>query len=972
MIGKNISHYRIIDKIGEGGMGEVYLAEDTELNRKVALKFLPPGYGSDPDVLTRFKREAQAAAALNHPNIITIHEVSSHEERPFIVMAYVDGKPLRELIREGGLSRDRVLDIVIEILDGLNKAHTAEVVHRDIKPENVLIDSDGRVKILDFGLAKLRGATQLTDEKSTLGTVYYMSPEQTRSAEVDHRSDIFSVGAVLYEMIAGQVPFSGDHAAAIMYAISSEEPQPLSRYSKDATPELERIVSKALAKDPSERYQSAADMLADVRRERRVSDTQSAVNPVERKPKSNALKFAIPAVIVAIAAVALFFLLPRNQAPVVSAENLLAVMYFENIADPDDAKRHGEIITNLLITDLSEATSLKVLSSQRLYDILKLQGKEGLRQLDKDTASDIATHAGAKWMLTGSILQSEPQFIVTAQLVNVGSGEVASSQRVTGEEDQAVFAVVELLTREVIDDLSLPSEQVETAAPPQATESEEAYRLYLSGIEARNRYDMRTATDHWRAALDIDPEFPLAHFEMAIPSFQTSRAEKRRHIGLAYKYRDRAPDMMRRMIESSYVYYQQKPEEAAAIMKEATERYPDEKRPHYALAMMAWTDLKDLDISVHHLNEVLRIDPLDKLAYNQLAYRYLDDNNKERALWAINKYIELAPDEPNPYDTRGEIHCAFGELDEALASFELAVEKHPTYFYSMGNLGQVKIYQERYDEALEHFEAAEAVSPPYFSALLRTGETWALGYPGRFEAQIEALYEELEVDAAAGFGEFDEPVLGKYYHIANAHRARREFDQALEVIETHLPMLMFGASLDETNGNFYDDYYVHVLIERGDMQEAVDAVTQFRRAAETTYLGHTEVQQYLGLAEGLLERAQGSPDCLPKIKRVADAELDNFVASFELARAYQQLGQHDDAIATFEMLLTACTRQRLTEAGDAVKAYYFLAMCFEDTGAIDKAIANYERFLEIWKDADAVIPELEDARERLQRLRAGS
>jgi len=291
MIGKTISHYKILEKLGAGGMGEVYLAEDTELDRKVALKFLPPQYTEDPEINARFKREAKAAAALNHPNIITIHEIGEHEGKAFIAMEYVEGQSLKDVVRNGhdrSLPINQILDYASQICEGLSEAHHAGIVHRDIKPENILIDSKQRVKIADFGLAMQRDVTKLTRESSTFGTLSYMSPEQIQSANVDQRSDIFSVGVTLYEMITGQLPFKGDYEAAVTYSIMNEEPEPLARYKTGISDELQRIVDKTLNKDTTTRYQSASDLLADLKGLQKPPTTTAGARPgkktINRKP----------------------------------------------------------------------------------------------------------------------------------------------------------------------------------------------------------------------------------------------------------------------------------------------------------------------------------------------------------------------------------------------------------------------------------------------------------------------------------------------------------------------------------------------------------------------------------------------------------------------------------------------------------------------------------------------------------------
>jgi len=264
MIGKTISHYRILEKIGAGGMGEVYLAHDTTLDRRVALKFLPDAVRGDAVARERFLREARAASRLTHSGIVGIHAVEEAEGQAFISMEYVAGRSLRHVTDEEALPLDRAVAIASEVASALSAAHAAGIVHRDIKPDNIVITDDGHAKVLDFGLARIEGATKLTESAVTVGTLAYMSPEQAQGDAVDERSDIFSLGAVLYEMITAHTPFRGDHPAAIVYSIVNEPSEPLARYKSGVPEELERIVGKALRKDRETRYQSAADMVADL------------------------------------------------------------------------------------------------------------------------------------------------------------------------------------------------------------------------------------------------------------------------------------------------------------------------------------------------------------------------------------------------------------------------------------------------------------------------------------------------------------------------------------------------------------------------------------------------------------------------------------------------------------------------------------------------------------------------------------
>jgi serine/threonine protein kinase len=295
MIGRTVSHFRIQATLGEGGMGKVYLATDVELHRKVALKFLLPQYTEDEDIKSRFKIEARTMAALNHPNITTVYEVGEYKNSAFIAMEYVEGDSLQKLLLNREINLKQALDIMAQVCEGLGEAHKQTIVHRDIKPGNLLLEKHGRVKILDFGLAKLKEASRATSNSSTVGTLYYLSPEQIQNISVDHRSDLFACGVVLYEMITGKIPFKGDYEAAVMYSILNEQPEPLSRYKSGISDTLQRIIDKALTKDPELRYQSAEDFLSDLKRamdeKKRTDTTTQLAAPVKKTRKLAAIMF---------------------------------------------------------------------------------------------------------------------------------------------------------------------------------------------------------------------------------------------------------------------------------------------------------------------------------------------------------------------------------------------------------------------------------------------------------------------------------------------------------------------------------------------------------------------------------------------------------------------------------------------------------------------------------------------------------
>lgn len=306
MIDKTISHYKILSQIGRGGMGVLYLAEDLELNRRAVLKFLPPEMMDDPDINLRFKREAQSAGSLSHPNIVTIYDVGVHENKTFIAMEYVEGKTLRELMKSDELTSESITNISVQICEGLNEAHSKGITHRDIKPENIIIDENGKVKIVDFGLAKVKNISKgITKQDSTVGTIKYMSPEQIRNQNVDHRSDIWSFGVILYEMITGRYPFKGEHDASLFYSIINQSPEPLARYKAEINEGFQRIIDKSLDKDPEIRYQHIDELLSDLRREKRDSG-EFAVGNLKRGNKKLIKKISV--ISASIIAIALIFI----------------------------------------------------------------------------------------------------------------------------------------------------------------------------------------------------------------------------------------------------------------------------------------------------------------------------------------------------------------------------------------------------------------------------------------------------------------------------------------------------------------------------------------------------------------------------------------------------------------------------------------------------------------------------------------
>jgi len=472
MIGRTISHYRIIEKLGEGGMGVVYRAEDTTLERPVALKFLPSHVGTCDEAKGRFLREARAAAALNHPNVCTVYEIGEADGQVFIAMAFVEGRSLRHRIADGPLELPEAVDIAIQIAEGLAAAHEKGIAHRDVKPDNVMITPRGRAKVMDFGLAKSCGDVALTSTDSTVGTVAYMSPEQSRSEDVDHRTDLWSLGVVLYEMVTGCRPFRGDYDQAVVYSILNEEPQPAVELRSGLPDELSRVIAKALTKDPGRRYQTSDELLTDLRALRsQLGATSTEVSSADPFPS-------------------------------------IAVLPFANMSADPEQEFFCDGMAEEIINSLAQLDGLRVVARTSAF---AFKGEHtDIREVGEKLNVEI--------VLEGSVRKAGNRLRIATQLINVDDGYHIWSERYDREMED-VFAIQDEISRAIVGKLKgrlLP--QHETPRPARGTDDAEAYRLYLKGRFYWNKRmpePVRKSIECFRQAIERDPDFAEAYAGLA-------------------------------------------------------------------------------------------------------------------------------------------------------------------------------------------------------------------------------------------------------------------------------------------------------------------------------------------------------------------------------------------------------------------------------------------------------------------------
>ena len=987
--------YQIIEELGKGGMGKVYKVFDQEVQAKMALKLIKPEVSADKNTIDRFRNELKIARDISHKNICRMYDLGRESGNYFITMEYVSGEDLKSFIRRARqLVVGTAIFIAKQVCDGLAEAHRVGVVHRDLKPGNIMIDKEGNAKIMDFGIARSISVKGITGAGVMIGTPEYMSPEQVEGKEVDTRSDIYSLGIILYEMLTGQVPFEGDTPFTIGVKQKSEIPKDPKSLNAQIPQDLSRLILRCLEKDKERRYQNADELKANL--EKIEKGIPTAERPVPKRKTSMAKpitltisrkKFFVPLsilVAIAIVGIGLWRFLPKHHVapPPPSGKPSLAILYFENISGDKSLDPWKTALSELLITKLAQSRYINVLSSDRIFSLLKRLNLQEAKKYSTEDLVNVANKGGATYTLSGSLMKAGKNIIMTLTLQKPQTGEVISPLNIECSGEEEIFPKVDELARTIKSDLNLsPDHLVNDIDKPAAkitTDSPEAYKYYSEAEKYENGGDKRKAIQLYERAVELDPEFASAYLSMAVAYFNLGlRSEANKFYQRAFELKDRISDRERYLAEAEFYGISEKTyDKAIEAFNKVLDLYPDDTWGNGDLGWLYWS-IEEWDKAIERYEVRIKDRNDDSVStYGMLSIVYRAKGQYDKATEVLEYYLKNFPENVGIHELLAMNYLCLGKhelaLREADRSFFLDSTYYSTYlekgaiYYCQGDMAkaeeEIKTYLEKEEKTFQRF-GLEFSGNIYLSQ-------------GKFEKSKEQLKHGVEQAGILGKEAESASHISLAYVLlrsGNPEKALKEYEEAWRsAVECeNLPLqrsaLYFkGAAYIEMGAidkaqRTADE--LRELIQQGMNKKEIRLYYSLLGNIELKRKNHAQAIKHFGDALALI------PSQSSNYSHYFQSWSDNHALFIEpLAFAYYQSGDLEKALGEYEKIISLTTG-RIAYGDIYAKSFFMLGKIAEQQGDKVWARQNYRKFLDLWKDADPVQPEVEDARKRLEGLK---
>jgi tetratricopeptide (TPR) repeat protein/tRNA A-37 threonylcarbamoyl transferase component Bud32 len=927
--------YEIIEELGKGGMGRVYRVEDTKLKQEIALKLIKPEIASDKKTIERFRNELRTARMIAHKNVCRMFDLGETEGTHFITMEYVHGEDLKSFIhRSGQLAVGTALRIAKQICEGLSEAHRLGILHRDLKSSNIMIDKEGNARIMDFGISRSIEGKGLTDAGVVIGTPEYMSPEQAEAKATDHRSDIYSLSVILYEMVTGQLPFVGDTPLSIAMKHKGETPEDPHNLNPQIPGDLSQLILKSMAKAKEDRHQSAGQLFSDLANiERGIPTTQRQI--AKRKPFTSkeltltlsAKKLYLPAfIIIAVAIVGFILWRPWHKGRTIpfSERDWILITDFKNLTGD---KIFDQSLNTALTVNIQQSKYVNVFPRSRVKETLQRMGKEAVDTLDEELGNEVAQREGIKALISCSINQVEDVYTLTAGIIDPNTQVTLMREASQANRKERVLDALDDLASKIRKDLgeSLKDiQELNVSLPKATTSSLEALKNYAEGLQAKSN---KEAEALYLKAIELDPDFALAHARLGgyYSTFSRDPLKGKEHLEKALSLLDRLTEKEKLWIQALVPDYLGNRDNAIINYKVYLTKYPDDSDGWFRLGY-SYMRFGHYEQSIDAFTKVLEINPKSSGAYINIATCYSFMNKNKQAVENYLKAFDISPKTllvPNINHEFGFTYVEMGEIQKARETFKKMIsEEGGNKATGNRSLALLDMYQGKFSDAIDHLKE---------SILLNKS----------MNAHLSEMRDRL--------------------YLASAYQAKGMLDASHEEVYTAYKM---------REKTYLEPWWLHLIGKSFARQGTLDKVENLLEDISDRMNEESKNDRAsLNILKGEIELAKKNYGEAVELLGVAyNLRDDNYVLE-SLAYAYFKKGDMDKAIEKYEHLTSNPSLG--WEAQECwIQAHFQLGKIYEKKGETTKSLEYYRRFLDIWKDADPGLPDVEDAKKRLAELEA--